>query len=89
MGLGPRIVKQLIDKGFVNDVADLYHLTSEQLGQLDHFKDKSITNLLSSIENSKRNSAELLLYGLGIDHVGAKAARLILEKYKNLERLVN
>lgn len=38
MGLGPRIVKQLIDKGFVNDVADLYHLTSEQLGQLDHLR---------------------------------------------------
>ena len=87
MGLGPRIVKQLIDKGFINDVADLYHLTPDQLGQLDHFKEKSITNLLSSIENSKQNSAELLLYGLGIDHVGAKAARLILEKYKNLEKV--
>ena len=87
MGLGPRIVKQLIDKNFVNDVADLYHLTNEQLSQLDHFKDKSITNLLTSIENSKQNSAELLLFGLGIDHVGAKAARLILEKYKNLEKV--
>ena len=87
MGLGPRIVKQLIDKKFVNDVADLYHLTNEQLSQLDHFKDKSITNLLTSIENSKQNSAELLLFGLGIDHVGAKAARLILEKYKNLEKV--
>lgn len=65
----------------------MYHLTAEQLGQLDHFKDKSITNLLTSIENSKQNSAELLLYGLGIDHVGAKAARLILEKYKNLEKV--
>lgn len=40
MGLGPRIVKQLIDKGFINDVADLYHLTPDQLGQLDHFKGK-------------------------------------------------
>src|SRR5699024_12802654 len=87
MGLSPRIVKQLIDKGFINDVAYLYHLTPDQLGQLDHFKEKSITNLLSSIENSKQNSAELLLYGLGIDHVGAKAARLILEKYKNLEKV--
>ena len=54
MGLGPRIVKQLIDKNFVNDVADLYHLTNEQLSQLDHFKDKSITNLLTSIENSSK-----------------------------------
>ncbi|MBP2058437.1 DNA ligase (NAD+) [Lactobacillus colini] len=89
MGLGPKIVKQLIAKGLVKDVADLYHLDEEQLSQLDHFKDKAITNLLTSIANSKNNSAELLLNGLGIDHVGAKAARLIVEKYKDLEKISN
>ncbi|WP_297816230.1 NAD-dependent DNA ligase LigA [uncultured Lactobacillus sp.] len=88
MGLGPKIVKQLIDKGFVKDVADLYHLTDDQLSQLDHFKDKAISNLLTSINNSKQNSVELLLFGLGIDHVGAKAARLISEKYKNLGKIM-
>lgn len=88
-GLGPKIVKQLIDKGFVKDVADLYHLSADQLGQLDHFKEKSIDNLLTSINNSKDNSVELLLFGLGIDHVGAKAARLIVEKYKDLEKIMN
>ena len=89
MGLGPKIVKQLIAKGFVKDVADLYHLDEENLSQLEHFKDKAITNLLASIANSKNNSAELLLNGLGIDHVGAKAARLIVEKYKDLEKISN
>ncbi|WP_276804117.1 NAD-dependent DNA ligase LigA [Lactobacillus hominis] len=88
MGLGPKIVKQLIEKGFVKDVADLYHLTSDQLSQLEHFKDKAINNLLTSINNSKQNSVELLLFGLGIDHVGAKAARLISEKYKNLGKIM-
>ncbi|MBD5430182.1 NAD-dependent DNA ligase LigA [Lactobacillus sp.] len=89
MGLGPKIVKQLISNGFIKDVADLYHLDEEKLSQLDHFKDKAITNLLTSIANSKNNSAELLLNGLGIDHVGAKAARLIVEKYKDLEKISN
>lgn len=89
MGLGPKIVKQLIAKGFVKDVADLYHLTSDQLSQLEHFKDKAINNLLTSINNSKQNSVELLLFGLGIDHVGAKAARLISEKYKNLGKIMD
>ncbi|GBG04818.1 NAD-dependent DNA ligase LigA [Lactobacillus rodentium] len=88
-GLGPKIVKQLIDKGFVKDVADLYHLTPDELGQLDHFKEKSIENLLTSINNSKENSVELLLFGLGIDHVGAKAARLIAQKYKDLEKIMD
>lgn len=87
MGLGPKIVKQLIAKGFVKDVADLYQLTADDLSQLDHFKDKAINNLLTSISNSKQNSVELLLFGLGIDHVGAKAARLICEKYKDLAKI--
>lgn len=87
-GLGPKIVKQLIDHGLVNNVADLYHLTFDDLSQLDHFKDKSINNLLTALDNSKKNSVELLLTGLGIDHVGAKAARLIAQKYKNLDKIM-
>ena len=87
-GLGPKIVKQLIAKGLVNNVADLYHLTADDLAQLDHFKDKAITNLLTALNNSKNNSVELLLTGLGIDHVGAKAARLIAQKYKNMAKIM-
>lgn len=87
-GLGPKIVKQLIAKDLVHNVADLYHLTADDLSQLDHFKEKSINNLLTAIENSKKNSAELLITGLGIDHVGAKAAKLIAQKFKNLSKIM-
>lgn len=87
-GLGPKIIKQLIAKDLVHNVADLYHLTPDDLSQLDHFKEKSINNLLTAIDNSKQNSVELLLTGLGIDHVGAKAARLIAQKFKNLPKIM-
>lgn len=87
-GLGPKIVKQLIAKDLVHNVADLYHLTADDLSQLDHFKEKSINNLLTAIENSKKNSVELLITGLGIDHVGAKAAKLIAQKFKNLSKIM-
>ena len=87
VGLGPKIIKQLLEKKLVKDVADLYHLNEADLKQLDHFGEKSISNLLNAIEESKKNSVEFLLYGLGIDHVGSKAARLISEKYKDLEKI--
>lgn len=88
-GLGPKIVKQLIAKDLVHNVADLYHLTADDLAQLDHFKEKSINNLLTALDNSKQNSVELLITGLGIDHVGAKAARLIAQKFKNLAKIMS
>lgn len=87
-GLGPKIVRQLISNDLVHNVADLYHLQASDLAKLDHFKDKSINNLLTAINNSKRNSVELLLTGLGIDHVGAKAARLISQKFKNMTKIM-
>ena len=87
-GLGPKIVRQLISNNLVHNVADLYHLQASDLAKLDHFKDKSINNLLTAINNSKRNSVELLLTGLGIDHVGAKAARLISQKFKNMAKIM-
>lgn len=87
-GLGPKIVKQLINADLVHSVADLYKLTAENLAQLDHFKEKSINNLLTAIDNSKNNSVELLLTGLGIDHVGAKAAQLIAQKFKNMSKIM-
>lgn len=87
VGLGPKIVRQLIALHLVNDIADLYFLSAAQLDKLDHFKEKSIQNLLNAIENSKQNSVELLLFGLGIDHVGAKAARLIAQKFHDLNTI--
>lgn len=87
-GLGPKIIQQLWDKELVHDVADLYSLTHDQLLTLDKFGDKSAANLLTSIANSRNNSVERLLFGLGIRHVGAKAARLIMEHFQNLDRLL-
>ncbi len=87
-GLGPKIIEQLWDKKLIHDVAGLYALNRDQLLTLDKFGDKSATNLLTSIDNSRNNSVERLLFGLGIRHVGAKAARLIMEHFGNLDRLM-
>ncbi|MDD6432522.1 MAG: NAD-dependent DNA ligase LigA [Lactobacillaceae bacterium] len=87
-GLGPKIIQQLWDKKLVHDVADLYRLNYDQLLTLDKFGDKSANNLLTSIDNSRNNSVERLLFGLGIRHVGAKAARQIMAHFGNLDQLM-
>ncbi|WP_270329981.1 NAD-dependent DNA ligase LigA [Lapidilactobacillus dextrinicus] len=87
-GLGPKIVAQLYDRHLVKDVADIYKLTATDLAGLDKFKEKSINNLLTAIKHSKDNSAERLLFGLGIRNVGAKAARLLLEHFGSIPALM-
>ncbi len=87
-GLGPKIIEQLWDKKLIHDVAGLYALTEDQLLTLDKFGEKSATNLLTSINNSRNNSVERLLFGLGIRHVGAKAARLIMAYFNDLDQLM-
>lgn len=87
-GLGPRIIKQLFEKEYVTDVADLYRLTFDQLVTLDKFGEKSATNLLTAIDNSRANSLERLLFGLGIRHVGAKAGRLIAAEFGSIDALM-
>lgn len=88
-GLGPRIVQQLFDRNMLDDAASLYKLTQEELETLDKFGTKSATNLLSAIDNSRSNSVERLLFGLGIRHVGAKAARIIAEHFGDLDHLIS
>ncbi|KAF1300125.1 NAD-dependent DNA ligase LigA [Enterococcus sp. JM9B] len=83
-GLGPRVLAQMYDRGLVKDVADLYSLTEEQLLTLDKIKEKSANNLLTAIAQSKENSVERLLFGLGIRHVGSKAAKILAEYFGNL-----
>lgn len=84
-GLGTKIIAQLYERKLVQDVADLYQLNFDELLQLDKFKDKSANNLLTAIDNSRHNSLERLLFGLGIRHVGAKAARLIAQHFKTMD----
>lgn len=86
-GLGQRIVEQLFDQHLIKDVADLYQLTFEDLLKLDKFKEKSATNLLTAIDVSRHNSVERLIFGLGIRHVGAKAAKLLAQTFGDLEKI--
>ncbi|MEB6179425.1 NAD-dependent DNA ligase LigA [Enterococcus casseliflavus] len=86
-GLGPRVLEQMFDESLVKDVADLYFLTEEQLLTLDKIKEKSANNLLRAIHQSKGNSVERLIFGLGIRHVGAKAARILAEHFGDLRAL--
>lgn len=88
-GLGPKIVAQLLDKKMVDQVSDLYRLTFEQLLTLDKFGEVSANKLLTAIENSKANSVERLLFGLGIRNVGAKAAKTIAAKFVTLDAIAH
>jgi DNA ligase (NAD+) len=86
-GLGEKVIAQLFKEGLVQDVADLYTLTKEQLMNLERMGEKSATNLLNAIEASKENSLERLLFGLGIRHVGAKAAKILAQQFETMDRL--
>ncbi|KGR72485.1 NAD-dependent DNA ligase LigA [Streptococcus phocae subsp. salmonis] len=88
-GLGPAMVGKLFAAGLVHDVADIYSLSPAELVLLDGVKEKSAEKLVTAIENSKTNSADKLLFGLGIRHVGAKASRLILETFGDIEALLD
>lgn len=87
-GLGPKIVEQLFENKLISDVAGLYQLTADQLLTLDNFKEKSVNKLLNAIDISRQNSVERLLFGLGIRHVGAKAARLVSAEFKDIHQLM-
>ncbi len=78
-GLGEAIVEQLLDNGLVSDVADIYYLTYDQVKGLDKFKEKSSKNLIDAINESKKNSLDKLIFGLGIRHIGKKAAKVLAE----------
>ncbi|SEK47595.1 DNA ligase (NAD+) [Carnobacterium iners] len=86
-GMGPKVIIQLFEKDLVHDVADLYKVTYDQLLTLDKIKDKAANNLLKAIDASRSNSLERLLFGLGIRHVGAKAAKQIAEHFETIERI--
>ena len=86
-GLGAAVAAQLVEKGLVHSAADLYDLTLEQMLTLEKFKEKSATNLLQAIENSKQNNLDKLLFGFGIRNIGDKAAALLAEHFGSLEAI--
>ncbi|OEF99464.1 DNA ligase (NAD(+)) LigA [Vulcanibacillus modesticaldus] len=87
-GLGEKVVAQLFGKGLIHSVADLYSLTKEDLLPLERMGEKSTQNLLEALERSKGNSLEKLIFGLGIRHVGAKAAKVLAIRYKTMKNLM-
>lgn len=87
-GLGPSIVEKLFAANLVKDVADIYRLQEEDFLLLEGIKEKSAAKLYQAIQASKENSAEKLLFGLGIRHVGNKASQLLLQHFHSIENLV-
>ncbi|EFO00634.1 NAD-dependent DNA ligase LigA [Streptococcus mitis] len=86
-GLGPSIVEKLFAANLVKDVADIYRLKEEDFLLLEGVKEKSAAKLYQAIQASKENSAEKLLFGLGIRHVGSKASQLLLQHFHSIETL--
>ncbi len=87
-GLGESLVEQLVKKGLVKDFADIYFLKKADLLKLELFKDKKADNLLAAIEKSKQQPLSRLIYGLGIRHIGEKAAYVLAQRFKTLDYLI-
>ncbi len=86
-GLGEKVISQLFAENLIHDVADIYKLSRDQLIGLERMGEKSIQKMLAAIESSKDNSLEKLLFGLGIRHVGAKAAKTLAQEFETMGNL--
>ncbi len=90
-GLGPAIIDTLLNKGFIKEIADLYYLhqRKEELVNLERMGKKSVENLLNSIDKSKNNNIDRLIFGFGIRHIGLRAAQLLSENFESIDTLMN
>jgi DNA ligase (NAD+) len=88
-GMGEALVAQLIDRGLVKNVADIYDLTKKDLLSLERFADKSAQNILNEIQSSKQLPLERLIYGLGIRFVGERTAQFLAEHFGSMEALAS
>ncbi|MCX7746746.1 MAG: NAD-dependent DNA ligase LigA [Clostridia bacterium] len=90
-GLGPSIVEALIEKGFIKDIADLYTLyqRKDELINMDRMGKKSVENLINSIQKTKANNIDRLLFGLGIRHIGLRAAQLLAENFETMDDIMH
>lgn len=88
-GLGPANMKLLTDNGLIKSAADIYLLEADQLLDLERFAEKSANNLISSIEKSKSNELDKLIYALGIRNIGQRAATLLCEKFPSIDEILN
>ncbi len=90
-GLGDSIIEDFYNFGYIGNIADIYSLNlhAKELIRLEGYGDKSVSNLLDAIENSKVNSLERLIFGLGIPHVGSKTAKILASNYETMDNLIN
>ncbi len=90
-GLGPAIIEIFVNNGLIAKTEDIYSLTFDKINSasLDGFKEKSINNIISSIENSKKNDLSKLIFALGIRHVGAKAGKLLADHFKDMDKIMD
>lgn len=88
-GLGISVIEQLVEKGYLKNIADIYYLTKEEIASLKKSGDKFAQNLIDSINESKNNDLERLICAFGIRHIGNKAARIIAKRYGNIEGVMN
>lgn len=90
-GLGPAIIENFVKCGLITKTEDIYALTFDTINdmQIDGFKEKSINNIISSIEKSKENDLSKLVFALGIRHIGAKAAKLLSDSFKTMENIIS
>ena len=89
-GLGPAIIEVFVNNGLIEKTEDIYYLTFDKINSasLEGFKDKSINNIITSIENSKKNDLSKLIFALGIRHVGAKAAKLLSDHFGEMDKIM-
>lgn len=88
-GLGPSIIETFVNEGMIKTVTDIYRLNKEKIASLDGFQQTSANNIIESVENSKNNDLSKLIFALGIRHIGAKAAKLLSDEFKNIDNLMN
>ena len=86
--LGPSVLEQLVKENIVNSPVDLYKLKAESLYKIDRMGEKTINNILSAIEGSKSNDLYRLIFGLGIRHIGVKAAKLLAQEFHSIEEIM-
>ncbi len=87
-GLGPAIIETFVNVGMIKKTYDIYALNSLEIANLEGFKETSAGNIISSVENSKKNDLSKLLFALGIRHIGAKAAKLLSDKFKSIDAIM-
>lgn len=87
-GLGPAVIEQLLENNLIHDASDLYYLNKDDVANLDKMGEKSAQNLLNALEKSKSNELYRIITALGIHHIGEKAAKVLAQRYKNIDALI-